>query len=156
MPSDEYLAHEWLGSFGRITQRRIVGRHSAPAQQRLAFGLNYLFKLGFQTATLVRVARQEHQTAAVFTFSRQLDAGLAGCSSQKLVGHLHQHTRAIAGVHFAAACTTMIKVFQHLDTLLQNPVCLAAFNIGHKADATGIVFELRVIQTLFLRPTQHG
>lgn len=64
---------------------------------------------------------------------------------------LHQHTGTVTRVRFAARSSTVVKVLEDLDGLLQNLVRRPPFDIDHKTDATGIVFEKRIVQPLFSR-----
>lgn len=42
----------------------------------------------------------------------------------------------------------MVHVLQHGQRLLHDLVLFTAFYVGHKADATGVVFEARMVQAL--------
>jgi hypothetical protein len=61
------------------------------------------------------------------------------------VRHLHKHACTITGVHLTAARTTMVQIAQNLNSLLEDLVRFAAFNINDEANAAGVVLELRVV-----------
>ncbi len=62
---------------------------------------------------------------------------------------LHQDARAVARVHFAAARAAVVEIRQNRQPLLDDFVGLPAFDVDDKSYATGVVLELRVVETLF-------
>ena len=70
---------------------------------------------------------------------------------EKLVRRLHEDARAVAGVGLAAARAAMVEVQQHLQRLLDNGVRLFALHVDDKADAAGVVLELRIVKPLLWR-----
>ena len=148
VPPDEDLAHEGLGAPGGFAQRGIAGGHGAPAQHGLALGLHDLLELLLELAPLARAAGQKQQTAAVFAGCRQRNALGLGGLQQEAVGHLQQHTGAVARVHLAAAGTAVIQVAQHLDGLCQDGVGFAPLDVHDEAHPAGVVLVGRVIEPL--------
>ena len=67
--------------------------------------------------------------------------------------HLHQDASAVARVGFAAAGAAVVEVDQDGEGVADDFVGFAAFDVDHKADPAGIVLELRVVKTLFWRPS---
>lgn len=64
------------------------------------------------------------------------------------VGNLDQDAGAVAHQLVGAHGAAVIQVFQDLQALLDDGVALAALDMGHEADATGVVLVVRVIQAL--------
>ena len=79
----------------------LLRRDGAPAEHGLAFGLHDLLEALFDAPAQRRIARQEHDAAAVLARLGQLDARLLARFAQELVRHLHQHAGAVAGVFLA-------------------------------------------------------
>jgi hypothetical protein len=65
---------------------------------------------------------------------------------QELVGHLDQDAGTVAGIGLATAGTAMIQVSEDLQALLDHRVGLGSLDVGDKADAAGVVFEVRPIE----------
>ena len=145
---DEHLADEGLARLGGLAEHGVVGRHRARAEVHLAFGLHGAGEGLLHLAALGRVARHEDQAAAVLARLGQLDMRLPGSVLEEEVRHLHEHAGAVASVGLAATGATMVEVLQDLDGLPEDVVGLAALDIGHETEATGVVLELRVVQTL--------
>ena len=62
--------------------------------------------------------------------------------------HLHQHAGAVTGVGLATAGTAVIEVAQDFDGLLQDGIRLAPLDVDHEAETAGVLFELRIVETL--------
>ena len=129
----------------------VVGRHGAPAEDRLALGLDDLLEALLQAAALDPVARQEDQPAAVLARLGQGDAGLLAGFLQEGVRHLDQDAGAVAGVGLRAGRAAVVEVLQDLDRLPQDLVRLAALHVDHEADAARVVLEPRVVESLLRR-----
>ena len=97
------------------------------------------------------IARHEHQAATVLTRLGQVNARFLGGIRQKSMRHLHQHSSAIAGIHFAPTGAAMIEIAQYLDRLLHDAVRPAALDIRYKPETTGVVLESRVVKPLLRR-----
>jgi hypothetical protein len=63
---------------------------------------------------------------------------------------LEQDARAVAGIHFATTGAAVIQVHQNGQGLLNNIMGSFALHLTDEADAAGVMFELRVVETLFL------
>ncbi len=61
---------------------------------------------------------------------------------------LDYDSRPIARIGLAAASAAMIEVQQKLQSLTDNGVRFLSLDVDHKSDATGIVFELWIVQSL--------
>jgi hypothetical protein len=68
---------------------------------------------------------------------------------EKFMWHLEQQTCAVTGVLFTAACTTMVKILEDGEGLLDELVRWLSFDMHDEPDATGIMLEFGVIQALF-------
>jgi hypothetical protein len=66
------------------------------------------------------------------------------------VGHLNQQPGAITGVRFRASGAAMLQISQRDQGFRHDVVILAAGQICDERDATGVVLELLVVQTLGL------
>ena len=73
---------------------------------------------------------------------------------QKRMWDLQQDTGPITGIVLTPAGATMVQVLQHRESLLHDLVRLLTLDVHDKADTTGIVLKLRIIQALLLRRTQ--
>ena len=69
------------------------------------------------------------------------------------MGGLQQDARAIARIGLAAARAAVRQIDQDRERIADDLVGLLALDVHDKADAAGIVFKLRVVQPLLLRPT---
>src|ERR1019366_3117910 len=142
---------EWFACLRRFSQRGIIRRHRAPAQNRQPFGLDDVFEDFGEAAAPGRVARQEYQPAGVLSRPRQRQPVLLRHPLKKGVRHLDEHAGTVAGVGLATTGATMVEVAQHLDRLLQDAVGFPALHVDDEADAAGLVFEPRIIETLLSR-----
>jgi hypothetical protein len=70
------------------------------------------------------------------------------------VRHLYQHAGAVAAVFFGAAGAAMIEIHEDLQALLQDAMRFAALDVDDEADATSLVLERRIVQTLFRRQSR--
>ena len=98
--------------------------------------------------------RQEDDADAVATARGQVDAERDAFADEKLVRHLYQEAGAVAGLRVGAAGPAMAQVDQRLESLVDYAVGLDAFDVGHQSDATGVVLEAWVVQTLLGGPLQ--
>jgi hypothetical protein len=150
--TDEHLAHEGLGSLGRLAEHGVVGGHGACAEVDLSFGLHHAREHFFDLAALRRVARHEDVAGCVVTRLRQVDARvLLRHLLEERMRHLQQDAGAVAGVDLAAAGAAMVEVLQDLDALLDDGVRFLALDVHDEADAAGVMLELRVIEALLCR-----
>ena len=97
------------------------------------------------------IGGKEHRAGAVAAGGGKVEAGRGRRLAQEAIRHLDQDAGAVAGVRFAAARAAVLQVDQHLETARDDGVRAAAGDVYDEPDATGIVFERRVIQTVPLR-----
>ena len=129
-----------------LAERTVVGRYGAPAQEVLAFRLDDLLEGHLQLAALPRIPGQVHHAHAVLTGGRQGDAHTLGFAGQELVGHLDEDARTVACVGFTAARAAMVQIPKNLEPLLDHRMSLGSLDVGHKTDATRVVFEVRPVE----------
>ena len=65
--------------------------------------------------------------------------------------HLDEDARAVAGVRLAAARAAMIEIHQNLQGVAHELMRLLALHVDDKAQAAGVVLELRIVKPLFQR-----
>ena len=105
-------------------------------------------------AALTAVRREIDHAHAVLSDVRQFDVRLLRLRDEKLMRHLNENARAIAGVDLAATRAAMIEIHQDLQALLDEIMRLLALDVGDEADAAGVLFKLRIIQALLRRQVQ--
>src|SRR5262249_45894147 len=152
---DEDLLDARLDVDGARAEQPIVLRHLAPAEQALPL-LGH--DRGDEAADLLAlhgVARQEHAADAVIFGSRQRNAEAAALLAEELVGHLQEDPGAIARVGLASTRAAVQEVDEDEQTLADDRVRLASFDVDHEADAARIVLVRGVVQPLRFthRPT---
>jgi hypothetical protein len=72
------------------------------------------------------------------------------------MGHLHKDACPVAGIVFTATRATVPEVKQYRKSIRDDLMGLAPLDIDYEADAARIMFVLRVIKTLFARPSPLG
>ena len=80
---------------------------------------------------------------------------LARLAREKFVRDLNQQPGAVAGFRIAAAGAAVRQIDEDLNALFDNVVGLLALDVGHKADAAGIVLLVRVVESLRLREVRR-
>ena len=145
---DEHLAVMRLGLDDGRRQAGIIGRHVAPADELEPLRLDHTRHDGLAIDALRAVLRQEDVTDAIFAGLGQLDAERLRHVLQELVRDLHENARAVAGERVRTHRAAMGQVLEDLQAMLDDGVARAAFQVGDEADATGIVLELRIVESL--------
>ena len=148
---NEHLRHVRLGGDRRLAERRIVRRHIAPAEQRLALGGNNFGERGLDPVALQRILRQEQHARAVFAGRRQLEAELRRHLDEKFMRRLDEDARAVARVRLAADRAAMIEVHENPQSVRHQLMGFLAFHVDDETDAARVMLELRVIKSLFQR-----
>jgi hypothetical protein len=98
---------------------------------------------------LVTILRQEDHTDAVLAFLGELDVEAFGMMTEKLVRHLHQNARAIAGIILASARASMVEIHEHLKRVIDELMGLFTTEMNDKTDTACIVFKSWIVETLF-------
>ena len=85
-----------------------------------------------------------------------VDALLGHLFAVQRVGQLDQDAGAVAHQLVGAHCAAMVQVLEDLQALLDDGVALLALDVGHEADAAGVVLVGAGIQTVFLEMLDLG
>ena len=134
----------------------VVDRHIAPAQQHLTLGLDGAFHLLFASQARRMLLGQEDHADAVLARWRQGHALRRHLLAVERIGQLDQDTRAVAHQLVGTDGAPMVQIFQNLQRILDDVMRLGALDVGHEADAAGIVFLGGRIQTVFLEMGDLG
>ena len=94
--------------------------------------------------------RQKHHAHTVLAKRGQGHSDLGHVFTEQGVWNLNQDTRAIAHQSVSAHRTTVVEVFQDLESLPHDRMALLALDVCHKTNTTGVVLVRRVVQTLML------
>ncbi len=86
----------------------------------------------------------------------RLDAHAPQLTIEKLIGQLSEHTGAVAGLavvgHSAAMCVVAERLQRHLEHAMVAP----PIDMGHKADAAGVVLEARIVEAMLCEFGERG
>ena len=99
---------------------------------------------------------QEDHADAVFAGRRQFDALLGHLFAVQRVGQLDQDAGAVAHQLVGAHRAAVVQVLQDLQALLDDGVALLALDVGHEADAAGVMLVGGRIQAVFLQMGDLG
>jgi hypothetical protein len=127
---------------------RCASRGQSAAEDSLAFFGDDLVEQLLALGALSGVLRQEDLPNAVFLRARQGDFVLGRDGLQEFVRHLHENARPVTRVGLATARAAVIQLHQRANGVADDAVGFFAFDVGDEADAAGVVFELRVVETL--------
>ncbi len=142
---EEHLPEGGHRVAGQCAERRVVGRHLAPAQHVQALGLGDLLDGLARRGGVLRRLRQERDAGGVAARIGQVEFHHG---AQKLVGDLQQDARAVAGVRFSALGTAVFQVQQSSDRLVDDVAAAAAVDVGDHGNATRVMLERGVVQPL--------
>ncbi len=146
--ADENLHVLGLGRLDGFAERRVVGRHFAPAEQLQTLARDHFGVDVADDLSPVGFARHEQLADGVFARSRQREAERGGLLDEELVRDLHQDAGAVAHARIGADGAAMFEVAENLQAILDGLVRLLALDIGDEADAAGILVERGVVETL--------
>jgi len=122
-----------------------VDRHIAPAEDFEVFFLGDLFETLARLGGLGLIGREEGEAGCKSAGDGKVEVD---DSPQESVGDLDQDARAVAGVGFGSDRATVIEITQSGEAFGNDVVAGHTGQRGNERDTTGIVFVLRVIQTL--------
>ena len=109
--ADEHLAHDRLARLGRGAQRGIVRRHRPPAENALAFvGDDFLERVDSHAARWPGSRGRNTMPTPYSPGPGKVMLSFLADQLQKLVRHLDQNARAVAGVGLATARAAMVEV----------------------------------------------
>ena len=138
-----FQAHCW--AHGHVG----IHRHITPAQQHLALGFHGT--LNFLLAGNARCGffGQEQHADTVFTGGWQGNALLGHFFTEESIGNLNQDTGTVAHQWVGTHGTTVVQVFQNFQAARNNVMRTLAFDVRHKANATGVVFIAGGVHAFF-------
>ena len=128
--------------------RVIVGGQVAPAEHALPLFDDDLFEQGLDCFPLARIAWEEDRSDAVRLGRRQRDPERCRRLAEELVRHLDEHAGPVSRVDLAPAGTPMKQVAHDFEGLADELVRSLTLDVHHKTDATRIVLESWIVQTL--------
>ncbi len=144
--ADEDLHVSGFGRLDRGAERRIVGRHVAPAEQHHAFAPDLLGDDALDHLPPCRILWHEQRADGVFAGGGQLEADLGGLAREEGVGDLHQDAGAVAEARIGADGAAMLEIAEHAQRVGDDLMRLPALDVGDEADAAGILFQRRIVQ----------
>ena len=147
-PADDHLPHKRLSGPGGVTQVAVVGGHGAPAEQLQPLLLHDLPQATLAFPGVGLLDREKYIAHAIAALGRQRNAGIPAGLLHEAVGHLDEDSGAIAGVVFAPAGAPVTQIHQYLQSLVDDIMRAAPFDVGHEAHSAGFMLELRIIKPL--------
>ncbi len=145
---DKNLPDDRFDRSGQSADFGVIDRHVAPGENGLPFfPYNLLENLLIRGAFVVFGGQKQH-AHAVLAGGRQSDALSLQFIGKKLMRNLKQDARAVARIRVAAGRAPMFQFAQHVQALLDDGVGFMAFDMRDEADAAGVVFKLRVVQSM--------
>src|SRR5262245_61143792 len=97
------------------------------------------------------MVREKEHPDTVFARIRQPKAEPLTSVFEENMRHLKQDSRAVTGIFFTTACTTVIEILQNRQRLIDDFMRLLTFDIDDESDATSIVLKPGIIKALFGR-----
>ena len=94
--------------------------------------------------------RHKQHADAVIARLREIDSNVGANGAQMDVRHLNKNARAVAGQRVGADRAAMSKVFQNLQTLIDDPVALPVLYVRNETDPARIVLVARVVEPALL------
>src|SRR5262249_20676494 len=146
---DEHLQVHGLGRLHRLAERRVVGRHLAPAQQRHALALDHLRIDVADHLPPVGIAWHEQRADRVLAGLGQRESKPRRLPGEELVRDLHQDAGAVARARIGADRAAMLEIAEDGEGVLDQLVRLAALDVGDEADPAGILFERGIVEALW-------
>ena len=146
--ADEHLHVLRLGRLDRLTERRIVGRHVAPAEQRQFLARNDLGVDIADDLPPVRILRHEEIADGIFAGGRQFESKLGSLLRKELVRDLHQDAGAVAHARIGADRAAVLEIAKNAQAVFDELMRLAALDVGDETDAARILVERGIVETL--------
>ena len=143
--------HEDLLDPGHRPERRLAqavrfgGHHPPPEDVEALFGGQPLDH-GPGLVGVVVVDGQEGQPDRVPARRRQREPGVRHRGRQEPVRDLHQDPRPVARLHLGARGAPVGQPLEHGEATVDDVVVGPAVEVGHHADATGVVLVCRVVE----------
>ena len=150
------LADEELGYLGHDRARDVaeagyVDRDVSPAEAGQAGLEDDLLDPTLDHGPRRRIPRHEQHADAVLPGGAERHSRLGRHLGEEAVRDLRENARPVARVALVARAPSMAHVVEDRERLSHDLVRLAPLDVDHEADATGVVFQRRVVQALCLR-----
>ena len=142
----EELLNPWHGALGDQPQVAVVGRHRAPPEHLEPFLGGGVLDDRTGLRRVVPVGRQEDEADRIAAGLGQREPGRLGRGDEEAVRDLHQDAGAVAGVDLGARGAAVGQALQHGEAAVDDVVVRTPVEIGHHADATGVVLVCRVVE----------
>lgn len=91
------------------------------------------------------IGAEECETGCVVTFFRKIK-GKNG--AEERVGDLNEDAGSVARIHFRTGSSTVVHIAKRAETVSHDLVAALALHMNDEVDATGVVFETGVVETL--------
>src|SRR5688572_1956488 len=147
MADEDVLEARFDGSRG-CPYKPIVSRQIAPAEEPLSLFVNDLLDQLFDRGACRRIARKKNCADAVFSFRRKRDPEVFCFLPEEFVRNLNKNPGAVARVDLAAAGAAMEQIDEDLQRLADDGVRADTLDVHDKTHPAGVVFELRIIESL--------
>ena len=145
--ADEQLAEGRHRVTRQRAQRRVVGRHLAPAQHVEALRLDDLRHRLTGGGRVAGRLRQEGDAGGVGPLGRKVETfPFLTHRAQERIGDLQHDAGPVTAVRFGARGPAVLEVQQGGDRLVDNVPATPALDVDDHRDTTGIVFECGVVQ----------
>ena len=158
---EEHMVHHRLDRARRLAEAAVLGRHAAPAEEHLSFLADHHREDQLGERRGLRVGRAEDQADGIPTGSRQrgerlsdlgiVDGALRAFVLEQRVRNLDQDAGAIAGVRLGPGRAAMLHALERAKATVDEVVRGVSAQVREEPDATGIVFERRVVQAALRR-----
>ena len=144
--ADEGLQDGGHAGAGRRAQIVRVDGDFAPEEQRQAALSAAFLEQALCDLDAAFVLREEQHGDAVVAFVGQQVAAFLGLLAEEVVRHLEQDAGAVAGVALQARATTMLKVDENRQGVVNHLMRTDALEVSQRADAARVMLELRTIE----------
>ena len=88
---------------------------------------------------------EEDRSHPVLSEGRQVDTEFQAFLEEEFVGRLYEDARSVARVVFATAGASVLHVFEDGECIRDDLMVLVSFQVGHKADTTGVMLEFGTV-----------
>ena len=149
-PSEEHPLHQWHRGESRGAYNFRIRIHRNPSEHtETFFGCNF-FNISVRTVWVFWI--NECNARRIVARFRQLHTRYA---AKELVWDLKQNSSTVAGLRFSTYRTTMIKVTQSLQALLNNLMRCLTTHLSNEGKTAGIALKGRIIKTLLSGVVMH-
>ncbi len=143
---DEELLDARHGAERGLAEAEGLDRHDAPPDDAEPLLAGELFHHAPRLVGVVGVGGQEGEAHRVAPGLGQREARRLGRAGQEAVRHLDEDPGPVAGLDLGARRAAVGQVLEDGQRLVDDVVVGRAVQIGHHADATGVVLVSRVVE----------